>query len=671
MADRIRIDVIAATEEAVKGIKNISVQVQSLDKDASKASQGVKKTNDALKDTEKQSKKSETGLKDIVKVFGSIGIAAAGLTGVIATLKKAFEFTREGAAVNQTKIAFDSLSGSIGGNADMLNTWREASNGTISDLNLMSGYQTVAAGTSKELSKAFYDNNARLLEISKAASALNPQLGDTAFMYESITRGIKRGSPLILDNLGLVIKTGEANEEYAAQLGKTVDQLTAEEKTMALLNAAIESGDRLINQLGGSVDSATDPWDRFTTAVENNNNAIKSASANTGIFQKILNGVSDNLNKSTRLTELKTLALSRGIISQEEMNKIMLVAEYKANGQQDAIDLLTNTIEDYDKEVQVANLDVGYLIDKWAMAGMSAEEIEKRLRLLQGATEDLSETTISLGDYFGDIVSMAKEYDDSLEEIAEKQDRVNKLLEIVDTGGYLDGVYINSKKATEEIAKLEGEIGVLKQSMTDMANQAILDMYQATLAIDGFSTAEIQNYFDMATELGLMSEEASQMAIDTYLNAKETIEAEAILLEIDDSTLDAVLAKFGAIPRTIRSQVITEYLTVMNRTPGGGIRVGTGAEEQNQALGGVYQTSTPTLFQSSEMNQPETAVFVPQGRTLWDVAPAEQVNSLLGGRGGGNGGNVTGGATYNINLYGASVEDAVRSLDQIRVMTRA
>ena len=113
------------------------------------------------------------------------------------------------------------------------------------------------------------------MEIAKAANKLNPALGSTAFMYESIATGVKRAQPLILDNLGLTLKVGEANEAYAKSMGITVEQMTAQDKAMAILNATLEAGDTLIDQVGGTTEAATDSFDQLEVAMKESADIIK------------------------------------------------------------------------------------------------------------------------------------------------------------------------------------------------------------------------------------------------------------------------------------------------------------------------------------------------------------------------------------------------------------
>lgn len=49
-----------------------------------------------------------------------------------------------------------------------------------------------------------------------------------------------------IDNLGF--KISEATDAYAANIGKTVEELTDEERSMAILNATFQAGQGIINQ---------------------------------------------------------------------------------------------------------------------------------------------------------------------------------------------------------------------------------------------------------------------------------------------------------------------------------------------------------------------------------------------------------------------------------------
>jgi hypothetical protein len=210
-------------------------EVKLVVKQVDQGSQGIKAMGQNL-----------SGLMDTVKGV-TVGVAAMG-----ATFKQAFDLSKEGAGLNQLRDSFELMNKEVFKTPDLLDAMSEAARGTIKDTDLMKSLLTLTAGASDAAAQSYAAAAPQLLEIAKASNKLNPALGDTAFLFDSLALGIKRGSPLILDNLGITIKVGEANEKYAASLGKSVEALTAEEKQMALLNAVMESGDQLIAQVGAT-----------------------------------------------------------------------------------------------------------------------------------------------------------------------------------------------------------------------------------------------------------------------------------------------------------------------------------------------------------------------------------------------------------------------------------
>ena len=238
-----------------------------------------------LDDAGKKAGSSSGGLSQVKGGLAKMGAAAGVATAVIAgaglALKEAFELGEQGAAIVQTTDSFDGLIERLGLAPDLLQQLQDASNDTVPALELMKSTSTLLAGTQGELATELGNSTPRLMEIAKAANKLNPALGSVTDQYDSLALGIKRSSPMILDNLGLTIKIGEANEKYAESIGKTVGELTAEEEKLALLNATLEAGDVLIQQAGGNTDSMTDSFGEARAAIQNLTDYLKAEAAPT------------------------------------------------------------------------------------------------------------------------------------------------------------------------------------------------------------------------------------------------------------------------------------------------------------------------------------------------------------------------------------------------------
>lgn len=209
------------------------------------------------------------------ELTSKISLVSGALRTVGQAAEQAFQWGKEGAAVKQTTESFNTFLNTVGAAPDLLAQLQEASKGTVDDITLMGAAMNTAAGANSDLAKQLLDVSPRLLEIAKAANKMNPTFGDTTFMFESLTAGIKRQSPLLIDNTGLKIKLGEANETLAKKLGKTVEELTAAEQSQALLNATLEAGDQLIRQVGGSTESATDGYAQLEVAIKNASDQLK------------------------------------------------------------------------------------------------------------------------------------------------------------------------------------------------------------------------------------------------------------------------------------------------------------------------------------------------------------------------------------------------------------
>jgi len=308
MAD-IRID-IKANDDASKQLESVSKAMGKLEKE----------TTSTAKSTGTATKIMEGFSGAMIGINQALELAGKGARA----FQAAFDFARQGAVLNQTTESFERMAASLGPNINLLDELRAASRNTVDDLTLMSSVLTLTAGTSKELGDAMLQSSPRLMEIAKAASALNPTLGDTAWMFESINSGIKRNSPLILDNLGIVVRVGEANEKYAESLGKTVAELTAAETQQALLNEVLEAGGRLIDQAGGSAESALDPFDEFTTTVKNLTAELQKL-AETGGAPVIreLNKLANVYLELANATNIYNRAVKLGLIDNKEKNRLI------------------------------------------------------------------------------------------------------------------------------------------------------------------------------------------------------------------------------------------------------------------------------------------------------------------------------------------------------------
>ncbi len=207
-------------------------------------------------------------------IAGIVGPAAAA-TVALGALKGAADLTMAGASAQQTRGAFDQLAKAAGTTgAALMTALRSASGGEISDLNLQ-----LAANKANLLGVA---NSAEqfsvLMEIARDRAQ---KMGITTTQaFDNLVTGLGRGSALILDNLGIMVKESEVYNAYAASVGKSASALSDAEKKQALINAVLKDGAASIAATGGAIDSNAAAFARAGAVISNIGSAVGGALAN-------------------------------------------------------------------------------------------------------------------------------------------------------------------------------------------------------------------------------------------------------------------------------------------------------------------------------------------------------------------------------------------------------
>jgi hypothetical protein len=96
----------------------------------------------------------------------------------------------------------------------------------------------------------------------------------TEHALESLIIGLSRGSAKILDNLAILVQISDVEKEHAAAIGKTVEQLTEQEKKQALVNEATRQLTAGGQDLGRGFGSTTNEFQRITALLEDMGNDL-------------------------------------------------------------------------------------------------------------------------------------------------------------------------------------------------------------------------------------------------------------------------------------------------------------------------------------------------------------------------------------------------------------
>jgi hypothetical protein len=517
---------------------------------------GVQATVKGVREFERDLGKMGKSVNDQAKSTSKFGDAAleagrflagfgASVAAVATIVKKALDFGREGAVVQQTTESFATLLSTIGASPGLLNELRDASRGTIPDLQLMSSTATLLAGVSNDLALRLANATPELLEIAKAASKLNPSLGDTAFLYQSIATGVKRASPLILDNLGILVKVGEANERFAKSLGKTVDELTAEERAMALLNATLEAGDNLIAQAGGTTAAITDDFDRLNASLANVSNEMKTK------FVPILSDAAQGLdlllagNKRvvSALEQHEQEVAATAESYEEYVTEVTraLVASGKATdefGKLTEQQLLLGQVTDLvvNETIREYNIQTREQFEASQAARRAMEEQTLAAQNLAAAEETAEEAQRRLNDELKALndligIQITDSFIEFQDKLASARDREQEILDRMDQLG--PKAAAGSTQAQEELAKLQAELDKTRDAISEttakwdeQTARMIFDLATQRLAIDGLTTEELNALAKLAGPQGFgLVDDAAVALIGSIGRAADEMDA--------------------------------------------------------------------------------------------------------------------------------------------------
>lgn len=189
------------------------------------------------------------------------GIIASGFTvaAVAGVAKYTLELGKVGAEHKRLDDSFRQLAKSPDA---LIARLKEASGETISTNNLiLSSNRAMMLGLGSDADKL-----GQLMEVARFRG--RAMGSTTAQAFSDIVTGVGRMSPLILDNLGIMVDADATYQSYADSVGKTATALTGAEKRQALMNRVIDEGERQIAAAGGVTDDAADAFERYGAKVD-------------------------------------------------------------------------------------------------------------------------------------------------------------------------------------------------------------------------------------------------------------------------------------------------------------------------------------------------------------------------------------------------------------------
>lgn len=324
---------------------------------------------------------------------GGLMALAGGAAGVFAAQqigRTIWSLGELGAQSLTTKASFENLMSAVGQSPALLDRLSAAAGGTITEMTLMQQANSALAGTTGQLSQEMAAALPKLLEAGRAAAKLNPAYGDAAFMFQSLVSGVKRGTPMLIDNTGITLKVGEANEAYAKSIGKSVTELTAQERSIAILRATLQGADTLITQAGGSTLSMAEKMMRSTVAVD----GLKTALA-----ELVAPSVADAAEAMTTPVQRLTDLLSGDEMTRASMELQILNEHMQAGG---PIALLAA------RRIDTLRQRIGELSEQELETGRAASLAAQMTAQYGGAADKAATASATFSDQLAGLIATAR-----------------------------------------------------------------------------------------------------------------------------------------------------------------------------------------------------------------------------------------------------------------------
>lgn len=264
-----------------------------------------KKARAGLAGLSSSAKGATTQTTGLQRAFSSFGKAAPGVLKVVAKAAAAtggaiaalavgvVKLGQRGAELVSISESFQALTAAAGESGEtMVAVTQKATKGLITDLNIM-------AAANKGLLLGLPITSESMGELAKTAVVLGKAMGQGAGKsLDDLIVALGRSSPLILDNLGLTVKVGDANEAYAKKLGKAASELTEAEKKTAFYEAALEAARVKVEQIGGIQLTFGDQIQRSITFVTNLTDSLSMMISKSPAFMAGMSAAGDAVVKA-------------------------------------------------------------------------------------------------------------------------------------------------------------------------------------------------------------------------------------------------------------------------------------------------------------------------------------------------------------------------------------
>jgi hypothetical protein len=297
------------------------------------------------------------------------------------------------------------------------------------------------------------------------------------------------------------------------------------------------------------------------------------------------------------------------------------------NAKVEEIQITVDTAETYGEyKTAVENLaraqggfvtETGAVIDQFGHVRDESFILTEETWRLSGAYRGLSETIPPTVTHFGDLSGVIQDTTTNTGELTTAEDKLSETLNIA---------YDALNNANIPLSDRERLMRELKIA----AGDATLEEYALKDATEDATEAFANGRVGGANDFIALLERIHGISADSALELHNMYRWMVQVQEYANSRFSGIYTGGGYGGGGGPSQGAGG-----TPSPTGGDDGGSGGQEggvskrKRNAIGGFYLTNSPTYFESSEYGQRERAIFIPQGKTIFDVATVDQIADIM------------------------------------------
>jgi len=421
-------------------------------------------------------------------------------------------FVEKAAKVEDLSRGFRSLSSSMGSSKDVMDALKKATDGTVNSTDLMQQ-------ANNAMMLGIVKSKEEMAELFDTAQRLGQALGkDTVSSIESLVTGMGRQSRLMLDNLGIIVKSEDAYERYAQKIGVTKDSLTDMQKKEAFNQEVLRVSKKIVDDLGVEHLSTN-------AKIQVMNSAVHDLSVAVGeVLIPVLNIMASSL-----------LALSKHFDAQKIKNygvalvgvgSAYLIVSGTALKAAKASLLFIKTNKALLGVMLAVTAVAEFLDRKFDLFGLNTEELDKSIESLNGELDGFDDNLDSIGNKMKKVneesavniahIKMLNAEQGLSNTLKEKQEildeRKNKLDRLREDA-------LISKQKAAELQKMQYDLDTEQFKLDQLIHQTKIDnAFELAETITNFANQRASQVREAAdSELGIISEQ-QQKEMDLLKN---------------------------------------------------------------------------------------------------------------------------------------------------------